>query len=450
MYANKKITFKVEDLSKPDGALEEQDLYDIFENIIRDDLNKSKGYSKVKNTDINYNIKAHYNGPDKLVNFGNHSFFRGIYSAYADHRPFVLSPDIIWLLISQGFANHVNNNKEELRKQLVNFDKKATLVVHYNSDEIPTWEDMFASFPTQIAHFTGNELINNLTHDFTTTTPVIKTVSEVTIMSATESFFEYQTSWFLCGIPEITLEGTPEDWEKVLKKAKYLKKYKLDWWINELEPILEEFISASQGNIKKEFWQNIFKHHEAEMCGDPEIVDGWIVKFFPYLSEGKRTDLKTISLGDKLSPEVVKINLQYKFSNGKEDKIIPLEIWAGFIGLLQDKNTFALKPEIGWMVRKSDPQDKVLNYYFDNTSSGGFYSFKTKEVPDELLLLKEAADIVIYFTNKIDIPEEMANIKIESLSLYGEISNKEIERICKMFPDTELEINSIKYTKSIK
>src|SRR4029078_12923454 len=28
--------------------------------------------------------------------------------AFSDHRPLVLSPDMIWLLIAQGFANHVN------------------------------------------------------------------------------------------------------------------------------------------------------------------------------------------------------------------------------------------------------------------------------------------------------------------------------------------------------
>lgn len=44
-----------------------------------------------------------------------------MYQAYADHRPFVLSPDMIWLLISQGFARHINANQESMRNELVDF-----------------------------------------------------------------------------------------------------------------------------------------------------------------------------------------------------------------------------------------------------------------------------------------------------------------------------------------
>ena len=37
---------------------------------------------------------------------GKDVFFQTIVRAYADHRPLVLSPDMVWLLISQGFANN--------------------------------------------------------------------------------------------------------------------------------------------------------------------------------------------------------------------------------------------------------------------------------------------------------------------------------------------------------
>ena len=37
-----------------------------------------------------------------------HPVVAAIHLAFSDHRPLVLSPDILWLLIAQGFANHVN------------------------------------------------------------------------------------------------------------------------------------------------------------------------------------------------------------------------------------------------------------------------------------------------------------------------------------------------------
>ena len=48
-------------------------------------------------------------------------------------------------------------------------------------------------------------------------------------MESVKPYFEFIVIRIVCGIPEITLEGTPEDWEKVLSKAKSLKGYKLEW-----------------------------------------------------------------------------------------------------------------------------------------------------------------------------------------------------------------------------
>ena len=97
-----------------------------------------------------------------------------------------------------------------------------------------------------------------------------------------KSYFEYILLRIVCGIPGITLQGTTEDWQKILKKTKQLGKYGLTWWTSELEPILKEFVEASKGKIDKEFWKGMFKYHSKDaVCGGPvTIIDGWIVKFF--------------------------------------------------------------------------------------------------------------------------------------------------------------------------
>ncbi len=50
-----------------------------------------------------------------------------------------LSPDMIWLLISQGFAHYVNAHAEELRPLLVSHDAKKKLNVRDDYDFI-SWE----------------------------------------------------------------------------------------------------------------------------------------------------------------------------------------------------------------------------------------------------------------------------------------------------------------------
>ena len=52
------------------------------------------------------------------------NILQGFYSAYENHLPIRLTPDIIWLLIVQGFAQHINFNSEYLRERFVNFEKK--------------------------------------------------------------------------------------------------------------------------------------------------------------------------------------------------------------------------------------------------------------------------------------------------------------------------------------
>src|ERR1035437_6900747 len=66
---------------------------------------------------------------EPLVSTEIHPFVATLYIAYADHRPISISPDMIWLLICQGFSNHVNSNIEELRNKFVKFDGKKKLIV---------------------------------------------------------------------------------------------------------------------------------------------------------------------------------------------------------------------------------------------------------------------------------------------------------------------------------
>jgi hypothetical protein len=456
------ITFQVEELDRPDKLLPEVATNRIFKNLILDDA-KIETRVKVRDT-INYplGILTQSHAGVDLVNCGYHPFFNGMYSAYADHRPFVLSPDMIWLLISQGFAHHVNNNAEKLRHYFVTFDGKTTLIVLANKyattkdriNDKQTWEKIFPDFTEQIREHVGAELTDNLTCNFSTTTPASKAAAEITIMESMKAYFEYVVMFIGCGIPEITLEGTPDDWQKVLDKANSLRKYELDWWIDELEPLLKEFVKASKGKISKKFWMNMFRLHTKKEYGNPKIFDGWIVKFFPYDKDGKRTDLKEIRKWDALPEEIVKVDVKYQLldETGKVIEETPLELWAGFIGLRQNSQNFALKPEIGWMVREKNEEAKsnILSDELKKQSTSNWgIDIRVSVVPKEILMLSSIEKLSIQFTGNIIIPDEMKNIRINRLSLNGIISPEETERIVAMFPDTYLYINNKPYNKAL-
>ncbi len=446
VFAQNGITFQVEELSKPEKLLRLSAVDDIFKRLILSDIQMSLSEVERENIDFPFGIVSKSQLPDSLVSFGYHSFFNGMYQAYADHRPFVLSPDMIWLLISQGFARHINANPETLRHHFVDFSGKVSLIVSTNEikldDPDSPWEKVFPGFTEQIAEYTGNEIINLLTSDFSTTTTVEKVASEITIMEAMKPYFEYVLIYTICGIPEITILGTPEDWQKISDKTRQLGKYGLEWWTKELEPVLKEFVRTSKGKINRRFWRNMFKVHSKKKYGAPKTVDGWIVKFFPYDKEGHRNNLKNlkgINSSDNLPDEIVRVDMKY--IDNKTGTTTPLELWAGFAGLEQNSGNFALTPKIGWMIRKKDVDKTGLKQSLELENRGGWISIRVKEFPEELLDLKEIEHIEIEFLDEIIIPEEFANNKVKSLTLTGKISKPGIDRLIKLFPDSRMIIN---------
>ena len=447
------ITFTVEELSKPEKALPEISQKEIFKKLIGSNLGFDSKQPQGADAEFPYNIVAQSKASSGLVNFERHSFFQGMQQAYAEHRPFVISPDMIWLLISQGFARHVNANSEKLRSQFVDYSGKISLVVTSTDvrieDPNAPWETIFPQFTRQIAKNTGRDLTDALSANFSTTTPAEKIASDITIMEAMKSYFIYILPSPLCGIPKITLLGTPEDWRKISDKTKQLAKYDLAWWTDELVPVLKEFVNASQGKIEKEFWRNMFKIHLSDMCGTPDIIDGWIVKFFPYTNNDKRNNLKELRGWDNLPSELVIVDLSYVDLEAKIT--IPLELWAGFIGLDQDSKNYTLTPKIGWMIRKADSDYKALRQNIESEKNSDESSLmisglelRVKEVPPDILEIKQIDYLSITFVDKIIIPDRMAEMKIENLFLQGKIDEAETKRIKAMFPKTRVYINGEK------
>lgn len=164
----------------------------------------------------------------------------------------------------------------------------------------------------------------------------------------------------------------------------------LSWWIDELEPVLQEFIKASRGKVDKDFWRNMFKYHTLKQYGSPKAIDGWIVKFYPYNKDGKRNTLKELIGSGMLPSEVLKVDLLHSDVNKGAVVNTPLELCAGFIGLDQDEKTFALKPRMGWMVRKKDNMlsQSMLAKFQEGASDrfDGIY-IRVDSIPAELLTI---------------------------------------------------------------
>ncbi|MEO8392573.1 MAG: DUF4419 domain-containing protein, partial [Chloroflexota bacterium] len=235
---------------------------------------------------LNLVVEACSNPQKPLVRpYDKHAFIEAAHTAFDEHRPLVIAPDHIWLLICQGFAKHVNLNAEALRTRFVlHTDRKLLEVVRSDfvkgSPNNP-WEEVFPEFTRQIqAHLIG-DVYDILTAQFSTTTATEKAAFEITLMDTFKAYFDFYFS-SLCGIPSITLEGSPEDWRSILERTRRLSQYDLDWWVQSLIPVLEALVRTSEGEIDIAFWKSFYK--EKSVSGGPYIT-GWLVKFFPYMDK---------------------------------------------------------------------------------------------------------------------------------------------------------------------
>ena len=187
--------------------------------------------TSVKNQFYN-NQKVIHSLDDKELGYllSNITFLDGFYKAHSNHYPIRIKPDDIWLLIIQSFSHHVNLNYEELREYFVNFNGKKTLYVKYNITGIKNiTKEMVEEFSIQIneqmKEYLGKELLDILTPDFTTTKET-KIVGQISIMGAFKKYFNYSMDLCGCGIPNIILEGTSNDYKNIMNKANQLKKLK--------------------------------------------------------------------------------------------------------------------------------------------------------------------------------------------------------------------------------
>ena len=187
---------------------------------------------------------------------------RGRHTAFDQHHPLVLSPDDVWLCIAQGFGLHVNDHSESLHSRIVPLAKgKQEITVrrdHFvKGSPGNDWPGCFAEFSEAIAAHVGKKR-DLLVASFSTTGPVEKAASEIALMSALSSYFDFRLMT-LCGIPEITLLGTPEDWKSVRQRASVLSEFDLGWWCRALDPVLDQFVDASSGSVDVEFWRSLYK-----------------------------------------------------------------------------------------------------------------------------------------------------------------------------------------------
>jgi hypothetical protein len=326
---------------------------------------------------------------DCLAGVGGHPLLAAVHRAWCDHRPLALSPDMLWVTILQGLALHVRNNAEALRRRFVSHDGGKVIAVshdglHDGSPENP-WPEVVAMLTAGVREEIGRDK-DWLAADFSTTGRVERTAAEIVLLDAMSPYFEYRV-YAGCGIPAVTLEGSVEDWRKLADKVGRLADFELDWWLRHLRPIADHFVRAASGRPDMNFWRNIYKR--LDQYGG-YIVSGWIAKLFPYLKHfqtGDFTERNRLLEGrfepypsapavpvmaeranrfaaaePGISPGSVPTGLSgppFTY-HGRRGEPLAMDLLGGFVGVTHDPATGALRPKLGWAVRRASDLDQLV------------------------------------------------------------------------------------------
>lgn len=292
-----------------------------------------------------------------------------VHYAFAKHRILTLSPDMIWLTISQGFSNHINANSEELRARFVRHQGKRKLTVETMSISQEVWSEVVPQFVNGMVQDVGPGIANLFENSFSTTDDTSRLASQMIMMDAFQEYFEFELMC-ICGIPNIRLLGTEEDWIEIRKRVDVIAEYDLSWWTDALAPICDQFVQASAGNIDSEFWRRIYKPTEA-YGGD--IATGWITNLFPYLRQdgeyaatrvnhllqipvAERTASDGIR-GGSFPASVCDVPVRIVYPDGSKSEY---RLMAGIAGAVYDESSQSIIPEIGWAVREGEAVDLLI------------------------------------------------------------------------------------------
>jgi hypothetical protein len=211
------------------------------------------------------------------------SFLRVCASAYDHHYPLILTPDAVWLMIMTQFAVYVEFRASHLRDTFVSHSGKKDLKVHSDGD---LFTADYAAIATMLVsqmkgYLNDGSLAEWAIPDFSTTTADDRLVGTLCLMAGMKHYFSY-SACMRCGLPQVTLLGTPHDWDQLRLRARRLLEFDAETglmqkWYSMLDPILEQFALSSQGQPDLSWWNQITNH--ISHGSGPSIYSGWLTVF---------------------------------------------------------------------------------------------------------------------------------------------------------------------------
>ena len=143
-------------------------------------------------------------------------------------------------------------------------------------------------------------------------------------MNTFNKYYDYTRMVCVCGIQNIHMGGTLEDWEHLCQKVDNLAKYDVNGWmktyVEGLRPILGQFVETYKGKPHLEFWNNIYQERKEPKSNpySPSMRrNGWLIKFFTTSDEMyEEVPMESINVPIKIINQVTKVTKEVELRGG--------------------------------------------------------------------------------------------------------------------------------------
>lgn len=249
--------------------------------------------------------------------------------AWANHKGVIISPEIIWYIILCEIAGLIKESPEDYRFLFSSSPEKQNIIIPCN--------DVEGINPALIIELLKNLVpsdINLFFPKFSTAGPESDIAFNIAFCDLVSVYYNYFT--LACGIPEIEIRGTIEDWNKLCSHITKIAKLTNKWqnYLNNCLMTVNDIIANLERNTQDsvDFWKRIFY---SERCGSghQQQVNGWILNFIQKYKGYYIMD-------DNLPTYISKINWK-NIDTGRE-----FELKCGLFESKLENNT--LIPKFSW------------------------------------------------------------------------------------------------------
>ena len=266
----------------------------------------------------------------------------------------------------------IKDNSERNRFKFVNFEGREDITIRTDLNLFRASDDQWQVIIEKLLKETSKKIninkniLNVFKEKFSTSTREEEIATTVTFLSIFKKYFKYTIDG-TCGISKIIIEGKIEDWYLLLQKIIEIGNLdeEIIFWTDEIKKIVQKIIiTLKTKNPDINFFKNMVQNTDRSKKCQPDLINGWIVKFIPYDKNNNKCNFNSPEFNGLTIEQIPSqiVILPFNFINVFQK--YEAEIYTGFFGVSQDEKTWSIKPIIGYIIVKvekneEDPKEKI-------------------------------------------------------------------------------------------